>query len=178
MKKLIIVLAWMGAMAAAAEKPNLIVIFADDMGVTDIGAFHELYPGATEAQLAHSYTPNLDRLAKAGVRCTRAYAANWCAPSRQMLLSGQWVNRRNAYDHPWIGAQLRQAGYVTGCVGKNHGSKPIAKTYRNMDPETAEWSQMTYKLRSVSPVSYGSDLEKYTFPALPDIQTMDYRSGG
>lgn len=113
-------------------RPNLIVILADDMGVTDIGAFHELYPGATEEQLAHRYTPNLDRLAKEGVRCTRAYAAAWCAPSRQMLLSGQWVNRRNAYDHPWIGSQLRQEGYVTGLVGKSHGGRPIAKTCSDM----------------------------------------------
>ena len=109
------------------------------MGVTDVGAFHELYPGCPEEQLAHRYTPNLDRLAEQGIRCTRAYAAAWCAPSRQMLLSGQWVNRRNAYDHPWIGSQLRQEGYVTGLVGKSHGGRPIAKTYRNMDPKTAEF---------------------------------------
>jgi len=107
--------------------------------VTDIGAFHELYPGAPKTQLAHKHTPNLDRLATEGIRFTRAYATNWCAPSRQMLLSGQWVNRRNAYDHPWIGSQLRQEGYVTGLVGKSHGGRPIAKTYRNMDPKTAEF---------------------------------------
>jgi acetyl esterase len=121
------------------SRPNLIVILADDMGVTDIGAFHELYPGAPEAQLAHNYTPALDQLARQGVRFTRAYSATWCAPSRQMLLSGQWVNRRNAYGHPWIGNQLRQAGYATCMIGKSHGSKPIAKAYRNMDPATAEF---------------------------------------
>ena len=125
--------------AAEVQRPNLIVILADDMGVTDIGAFHKLYPGAPREQLAHRYTPNLDRLASEGVRCTRAYAASWCAPSRQMLLSGQWVNRRNAYDHPWIGNQLRQEGYVTCLVGKSHGGRPIAKTYRNVDPKTAEF---------------------------------------
>jgi len=125
--------------ATNKSHPNLIVILADDMGVTDIGAFHELYPGAPAAQLAHRYTPTLDRLAREGVRCTRAYATAWCAPSRQMLLSGQWVNRRNAYDHPWIGSQLRQAGYVTCLVGKSHGSRPIAKAYRNVDPQTAEF---------------------------------------
>ena len=137
--RLLSLLVLLQAALTAADRPNLIVIFADDMGVTDIGAFHKLYPGAPEAQLAHRYTPNLDRLAEQGVRFTRAYAANWCAPSRQMLLSGQWVNRRNAYDHPWIGAQLRQAGYVTGSVGKHHGAKPIGKAYRNLDPATAEF---------------------------------------
>jgi arylsulfatase A-like enzyme len=125
--------------AAEVQRPNIILFLADDMGVTDVGAFHELYPGCPEEQLAHRYTPNLDRLAEQGIRCTRAYAAAWCAPSRQMLLSGQWVNRRNAYDHPWIGSQLRQEGYVTGLVGKSHGGRPIAKTYRNMDPKTAEF---------------------------------------
>lgn len=125
--------------AQAGPRPNFIVILADDMGVTDIGAFHELYPGAPKEQLAHRFTPHLDRLASEGVRCTRAYAAAWCAPSRQMLLSGQWVNRRNAYDHPWIGNQLRQAGYATCLIGKSHGSRPIAKAYRDWDPETAEF---------------------------------------
>jgi len=127
-------------LAADQSRPNLIVILADDMGVTDIGAFHELYPGCPEAQLAHRYTPTLDRLAREGVRCSRAYASPWCAPSRQMLLSGQWVNRRNAYDHPWIGSQLRQEGYVTCLVGKSHGGRPIAKAYRNVDPKTAEFN--------------------------------------
>lgn len=135
--------------------PNLIVILADDMGIGDIGAFRELYAGGPEdvpmdlkdlgyhgdiaIQLAHQHTPNLDRLAREGIRFTRAYSGSWCAPSRQMLLSGQWSSRASAYDYPWIGQQLREAGYVTGFVGKSHGSKPTQKVYGNRDPETAEF---------------------------------------
>ncbi len=134
-----------------ARLPNLIVILADDMGIGDIGAFRQLYPGGPEdradpeypgglpLQLAYKCTPNLDRLAKAGIRCTRAYSGAWCAPSRQMLLSGQWSNRADAYDHPWLGAQLRKAGYVTGMVGKSHGARPTDKVFRNLDPQTAEF---------------------------------------
>jgi acetyl esterase len=135
--------------------PNLIVIMADDMGIGDIGAFRELYSGGPEdvpvdlkdpsydgdisIQLAHQHTPNLDRLAKQGIRFTRAYSGSWCAPSRQMLLSGQWSSRASAYDHPWIGQQLREAGYVTGFVGKSHGAKPTRKVYGNTDPDSAEF---------------------------------------
>lgn len=138
-----------------AGRPNFVVILADDMGIGDIGAFRELYPGEPEdqrgcyrepkypgalpVQLAHKFTPNLDRLAKEGVRCTRAYSAAWCAPSRQMLLSGQWSSRANAYDHPWIGSQMRAAGYATGFVGKSHGKKPTQKVYGNTNPQAAEF---------------------------------------
>jgi len=141
--------------STAGAPPNMIVILADDMGIGDIGAFRELYQGGPEdlppamrspnysgdinEQLAYKYTPNLDRLAKEGVRCTRAYSASWCAPSRQILLSGQWSSRRSAYDHPWIGKQLRDAGYMTGFVGKSHGSKPTAKVYGNTNAQTAEF---------------------------------------
>lgn len=133
------ILALNGTKAEQKKQPNFIVIFADDMGLTDVGAFHELYPNNTEEQLAHHYTPNLDRLAKEGIRCTRAYTAPWSAPSRQMLLTGQWVNRTNAFDHPWIGAQLRKEGYVTGLIGKSHGDRAIAKTYKDLNPKTAEF---------------------------------------
>jgi len=123
------------------SNPNLIVILADDMGIGDIGAFRELYLGEPKGspQYAHQFTPNLDRLAKAGIRCTRTYSAAWCAPSRQMLLSGQWSSRRDAYDHPWMGKQLRDAGYVTGLFGKSHGKNPTAKVYGNTNPQTAEF---------------------------------------
>lgn len=146
--------AFLATTPAFAEKPNIIFIFADDMGIADIGAYRELYAGEPadhpnptdpgydgdlELQLAHQFTPNLDRLAHEGIRCTRAYSGAWCAPSRQVLLSGQWSSRRHAYDHPWIGAQLRSAGYVTGFFGKSHGAKATQKVFGNTNPRTAEF---------------------------------------
>jgi arylsulfatase A-like enzyme len=132
--------------AAAAEltsdrrkRPNFVVILADDLGVGDVGAYQNIYPGGEDTSLAHFHTPNIDRLAEDGILCRQAYATGWCAPSRQMLLSGQWVNRPRAYDHPWIGRQLRNAGYVTAMVGKSHGRRAIQKTARASKPETAEF---------------------------------------
>ncbi|MDG2088938.1 MAG: sulfatase-like hydrolase/transferase [Arenicellaceae bacterium] len=59
------------------NRPNILLIVADDMGYSDIGAFG----GEIE-------TPNLDALADSGVKFTQFYAASTCSPSRAMLLSG------------------------------------------------------------------------------------------
>ncbi|TWU05992.1 sulfatase family protein [Stieleria varia] len=121
-------------------QPNIIVVMADDLGFGDIGAYRALYPGGDAKPDAFRFTPHLDRLAKQGVRCTRAYACSWCAPSRLMLLSGQWANRAEIYDHPWIGKQLRDAGYRTCLVGKSHGVAPTQRVFHNTDAKTAEFS--------------------------------------
>ncbi len=124
---------------AADRRPNFVVILADDLGYGDIGAYRDLYPGEDEKPKAYLHTPHLDQLAGEGIRCTRFYATGWCAPSRQALLSGQWVARRSAYDTPWIGRQLRSEGYVTGFFGKSHGARPTQKVYGNVDAQTAEF---------------------------------------
>lgn len=74
--------------SAPAEKPNILLIFADDLGYNDVGFqgsdFHE--------------TPNMDRLAREGMVFTAAYAgAGNCAPSRACLLSGQYTPRHEVY---------------------------------------------------------------------------------
>ena len=61
----------------AADKPNFLIIIADDMGYSDLGSFG----GEIE-------TPNLDALAGEGVRLTNFQAAPTCSPTRSMLLSG------------------------------------------------------------------------------------------
>ncbi|MBN2450278.1 MAG: arylsulfatase [Lentisphaeria bacterium] len=105
-------------------RPNIIVLYADDLGFGDIGCY-----GATAVP-----TPNLDRLAKEGLRFREGYAtAATCTPSRYSLLTGSypWRNpgaRILAGDAPLIippgsftlPAMLRQAGYATGVVGKWH----------------------------------------------------------
>ncbi len=61
----------------ADERPNIVLIIADDVGFSDIGAF------GSEIR-----TPNLDALANEGVRLTNYHAAPTCGPSRSMLLTG------------------------------------------------------------------------------------------
>src|SRR6187455_2118362 len=65
------------ALAAPGRRPNLIVILADDMGFSDVGAFG----GEIE-------TPNLDRLASNGLRFSQMYSAARCMPSRGILMTG------------------------------------------------------------------------------------------
>ncbi|MBL9208806.1 MAG: sulfatase-like hydrolase/transferase [Opitutaceae bacterium] len=121
--------------AVAADRPNLILILADDLGYGDVG-FH----GSTQIP-----TPNLDRLAASGVRCSQAYvSAPVCAPSRAGLLTGRnqvefgFDNNLGApqrgFDPEFAGLpveertladRLRAAGYATGLFGKWHlGERP------------------------------------------------------
>ncbi len=74
--------------AAAAEKPNIVVIVSDDQGYNDLGVLGD-----------HIITPNLDRLAKEGVRLTNFYVT-WpaCTPSRGSWLTGRYPQRNGMYD--------------------------------------------------------------------------------
>ncbi len=106
------------------EKPNIIVILADDIGYGDLGAY-----GATRVK-----TPNFDRLAANGARFTNAYAvAATSTPSRYSLLTGEYAFRRkntavapgNATviikpEQETLPRTIQQAGYKTAVVGKWH----------------------------------------------------------
>jgi arylsulfatase A-like enzyme len=108
----------------AQEKPNIVIIYLDDLGYGDVGAY-----GATEIE-----TPNMDKLAKAGVQFTDGHSSSaTCTPSRYALLTGQypWRNQ-NAKILPGtapllidteqmtLPKMLKQEGYHTGIVGKWH----------------------------------------------------------
>ena len=68
----------------SATRPNVILIMSDDMGYADLGSY-----GATDIK-----TPNLDRLARDGVRLTDAYANGvLCSPTRAALISGRYPQR-------------------------------------------------------------------------------------
>ena len=73
------------APAFAQTRPNIVLIYADDLGYGDTAAY-----GATALQ-----TPNIDRLARAGLRFTDAHAAAaTCTPSRYALLTGEYAFRK------------------------------------------------------------------------------------
>src|SRR5688572_19779930 len=113
-------------------KPSVVLILMDDLGYGDIGSY-----GVKDAR-----TPNLDRLAREGVRLTNAYANGpTCSPTRAGLITGQYQQRygiewplgsvAGAADRrvPVTGATLptllRNNGYATGLIGKWHlGFKP------------------------------------------------------
>ncbi|SHJ10187.1 sulfatase family protein [Pseudozobellia thermophila] len=108
----------------AVQRPNIVVIYMDDLGYGDIGAY-----GATELK-----TPNIDKLAEGGIRFTSGYATSaTCTPSRYALLTGQYPWRRKEArilpgtapliidtDQPTLPKLLKKNGYHTGIVGKWH----------------------------------------------------------
>ncbi|QEL14181.1 sulfatase family protein [Limnoglobus roseus] len=113
---------------AAEAKPNVVVIFIDDLGYADIGPF-----GATKQK-----TPNLDRMAAEGMKLTSFYAAPVCSVSRAQLMTGCYgvrVSVPGVYSpggpqglNPkeiTIAERLKELGYATQCVGKWHlGDQP------------------------------------------------------
>ena len=121
---LVAVLCAFATPAPAEERPNIVLIMADDLGYSELGSF-----GQKLIQ-----TPHLDQLARQGMRFTRNYAGNAvCAPSRCVLMTGKhpghaWV-RNNSEVKPegqrpipesevTIAEILQSAGYVTGAFGK------------------------------------------------------------
>ncbi|MBI1355817.1 MAG: sulfatase-like hydrolase/transferase [Acidobacteria bacterium] len=121
--------------SVAAERPNFIVLFADDQGWGDLGV-----QGHPDIR-----TPNIDALAREGMRLTSFYAAPFCGPSRAALMTGTYPPR-NSLDfnhgpksttgiHPHevtVAELLQRQGYATMMIGKWHlGSKPQFLPHRN-----------------------------------------------
>ncbi len=110
----------MGKNPAAKRRPNVVVLFIDDLGYGDVGTY-----GCPDIP-----TPNIDSLAKDGTKCMNGYTiCPVCSPSRTALITGMYPQRfgvngntdRGApipEDHPTIAEFMRDAGYVTGMVGR------------------------------------------------------------
>lgn len=109
---------------AAEPRPNIVILYADDMGYGDLGAQN------SESKIP---TPNLDRLAAQGMRFTDAHSSSGvCTPSRYALLTGRFHWRKfhgivNAFGAPVLDPDehtlpemLKAKGYRTACIGKWH----------------------------------------------------------
>jgi len=102
------------------KPPNILIILADDLGYGDLSSFNPI---------SKISTPNIDAIAKDGMKFTNAHAAGtWCVPSRYGLLTGRFPfrNKREytesmiSPDRITMGKFLQQNGYRTACVGKWH----------------------------------------------------------
>ena len=141
----------------AAKKPNIVIIYADDLGYGDLSCQNP------ESKIT---TPNLDKLASEGMRFTDAHSSSGiCSPSRYALLTGNYHWRRqhgivNAFGTPFfkegeftIATMLKSQGYTTAAIGKWHlgwnwdavkkpGAKPI-KTGKSSSfgPDAFDWTK-------------------------------------
>ncbi len=108
------------------SRPNILFIFTDDQSHRSVGCYDEAHPWVK--------TPNIDHLAKEGVRFESAYIGTWCMPSRAQMLTGrlphgiQSMRMQGEYPGsvyqpqqcPFWPSAFRKAGYSTGMIGKWH----------------------------------------------------------
>src|SRR5262245_34271425 len=108
-----------------ATKPNILVIFGDDIGLTNISAYSDGLMGYE--------TPNIDRIGKEGLRFLQYYGEQSCTAGRSAFLTGQHIIRSGLSKvgypgapmgmsqlDPSIGGLIKNLGYSTGQFGNNH----------------------------------------------------------
>ncbi len=153
--------------------PNIILMLADDMGMGDTSAYQDLTGNPDEVQV---HTPNMERLARLGVRFADAHSpGSRCTPTRYSLLTGRypWRSRLKWWvlfgaqgdpliepERPTIATLLKNSGYRTGMVGKWH----VGLRYRKEDGSPAaawEDASLQHPLHT-SPLDHGFDYARFT----------------
>ena len=129
MKKILFLFAGLMALPLFADKPNVIVIMADDMGWECVSAYRDLiarynYPKVSSPQKDHYSTPHIDKFANQGMRFDHGYSQPICTPSRVQIMTGIY-NQRNYVKFGLLdpkaktfGHVMKGAGYKTCIVGK------------------------------------------------------------
>lgn len=165
MKKILLLLVSLICCSAQAEKPNIIFLFADDLGWGDLGCYGH----------PHIKTPNLDRLAMGGKLFTHFYVnAPVCSPSRAAFMTGQTPQRHNIFNvygyregllkqgHPLfldpkntITQVLHENGYKTGHYGKWH----LSSFFDEEVPSVPDYGIDDYRCHAVA--HSGNSWENY-----------------
>tara|TARA_R110001583_G_scaffold1520_1_gene11811 strand:- start:15243 stop:16700 length:1458 start_codon:yes stop_codon:yes gene_type:complete len=123
-----LIFALLPAQATAEQRPNIILIIADDLSWDDIGAY-----GNTGVK-----TPHLDKLAKGGMRFDNAFlTASSCSPSRASMITGRYPHNTDAEQLHWplpsqqitVSEKLRDVGYWTAAAGKWHLGEAIKERF-------------------------------------------------
>lgn len=164
---LLVASAFVHAAESTARRPNIVILYADDMGWGDLGVQNP------DSKIP---TPHLDQLAAQGTRFTDAHSSSGvCTPSRYALLHGRYHWRKfhgivNSFDQPVMDAErttiaelLKSKGYRTACIGKWHlgwdwesikkpgVAKPKPK--EGYAPDAFDWSKPIFG----GPLSHGFD---------------------
>lgn len=160
MRMLILALSLLSVSLRAAERPNIIVILADDQGYGDFGANNP------QSKIP---TPRLDQLAREGMRFTDAHTSSAvCTPSRYSLLTGRyhWRTRLQsgvlggfsapliAPDRVTVAELLRRQGYGTACFGKWH----LGMSFKLKDGTPAD-DGGNYAKAYAAPVDYAAPIQ-------------------
>ncbi len=178
MKTSLVVLLFTLAASVAVGKPNILILYADDLGYGDVGCYNP-----DRGRIA---TPHLDRLAAEGMRFTDGHSSSGvCSPSRYTLLTGRYHWRTKlqsgivglwgapliAPDRMTIGTLAKQHGYRTACIGKWHLGwdwpipadraalfKEKPKDGAATEAHRAVWSEVFSQTIGGGPVTRGFDL--------------------
>ena len=121
------------------DKPNVIILLCDDLGLGDIGIYN------SKSKIP---TPNLNKIAKKGFRFYDSHSSSSkCGPSRYSLMTGRYAldkkaDREMKPEQPHLAQMFKKSGYFTGIVGKH---QPIASEYNPVDQSKKDLNKIRKK---------------------------------
>lgn len=162
----------LGAQEGAARRPNILLIYVDDMAYGDLSCYNE------DAWIK---TPAIDKLAADGVRFTQGYVtAPVCFPSRSGLMTGAYQQRWGLYGNrpmmmppdtqKLMPVALKAAGYTTGMAGKWNSLCGDPKQFFDETHHVMGWSSMYFTVGRSSPLNWGPEQpgDQYITDSLTD----------